>query len=151
MARLMRTTVPVIATIFLAACRLAEMNSVSMPHRVEYEGAAYRSLGQGELRSTLIGSTVQSQEVTTSGDNKYRYDPNGHVWSRGEWGIPLVGRYWFDGDVVCHRFYASEWCVVIYEGQNDQFIRRVVRSHARYNDGYERIAISRGVTPFPST
>jgi hypothetical protein len=145
----MRSILSFIAAILLSGCASAAMTWSSTPTRVQYLGADYRLLGQSELRSTVIASTIQSRDIIVSGDNAWRYDPSGRYWNFGHRGAPLVGWYWFEGNLVCHRLFNKDWCAVIYIGRNGQFIRKVVSPSDKYSDAYERITIVPGVTAFP--
>jgi hypothetical protein len=145
----MRIILPIIGAILMSGCAPASISPTSTPNTVQHLGAGYRHLGGKELRSTIIGSTVESQDVMVSGDNAWRYDPSGRYWNFGHRGAPSIGWYWLEGELVCHRLASNDWCAVIYKGRNGQFIRKVVRPSGKYSDAYERITIAPGVTPSP--
>ena len=139
----MHKLVAAVLSLTLLGCVLVDIAPQVRADRLQHLGVEYRRLDAAELRSAIIGSTVQSLDFIASGDNVWRYGSAGHYWNFGHRGSPRIGRYWMRGDLVCHRLAEEDWCVEIYRAYEGQYLRKLITpSDGRYNDAPERIQIT---------
>jgi hypothetical protein len=138
--------------LLLAGCvpgvRSEAVRSAPNADKIEHLGVTYQKLKGAKLAQAIIGSTLTSLDVVTSGGQETFFGADGRTfWHYGEHNFLSYGSYKVYDELVCATTAYSQYCFDLFESDKGDFLRILPPT---YNSP-ERISLHPGAPPVPAT